>query len=626
MRVWLFCVPLIFRLPRAVSSRTHFPRHPGSSTCSLCAPGRVSVNTSSAECDACPPGMQCLLGAALPTPPQRTDQSVLNPFTATGTQNQETVLGIGQLVLGACTPVVLLIIATGVAGEKSPRFRRFAAAHCAVFDCARLDVLFGDLHYRSHGHAMVFKKTAFGAAMSIAACVAFVGVGITLGVNSIMFPVYASSVSPQPPPWEPRGVYQLVVTVFGGGGMADQCSSGTLNGTDDSFRIHELNAADWSAAPTRVSNAYNPRDGSCTLTWRCDKRCMLRAVSSATLQLRSPPRSWASHVSFKVSTPLFASNSTPAPEFGSAPFQFERSFYAPPTDGQGANSFSALRGKVTINLALTPYIVNASSTETKAVAFEPSLLGISYGNVTTFETFNFSEPDSFTLDFVLSRNTLSLVFTASSSTVFTFFVLLSSVAGSVVSVFAVLVKQVESMLEIRDATASDLPQHALQVDVETGRSKAMPASIEMSNVLFAADSPSGTWQRQVETTRMLETKIHQLEQELKRSDQRHAAARREHADAYQHSAAAQDQCIQHLAATLAEVVELLPASDRSRQLRLHLGSARLSAPHVVAESRSLPSPQLVPVGAPGPIREPPASAIAGTRGDADGYGQMCDDE
>ncbi len=289
-------------------SKCIFPPSAGASTCALCAPGRFSANTSSDACAACPSGMQCLLGVPMPTALPRAGQSVLNPFTAANAQNQATILSIGTLILGACTPVVLLIIACGVACEKSPRFQRAISRHCSVLDFARLDLLFPDIHFRANGHAMVFKKTAFGAAMSIAAFVAFVGVGIALGVNSVMFPVYVSSVSPQPQPWEPHGVYQLVVTVFGGGGMVDECTAGaSLNGTDGGFRIRELNSADWNVAPARVPNVYDSSRGSCTLTWRCDKRCSMVAISSATLRLRSPPRSWASHVSFTVSTPLFAS-------------------------------------------------------------------------------------------------------------------------------------------------------------------------------------------------------------------------------------------------------------------------------------------------------------------------------
>jgi hypothetical protein len=331
----------------------------------------------------------------------------------------------------------------------------------------------------------------------------------------------------------------------------------------------------------------------------------------------------------------FGPQSAPAPEFGDAPFQFERSFFAPAIDGQAANSLSALRGSATINLALTPYIVNASSAETKAVAFEPSMLGISYGNVTTFETFNFSTQDGFTLNFVLTRNTLSLVFTASSSAVVTFLVLLASVAGSMVGAFSMLVKQLEQVFEIRDASASDLPQHAPQMDADAdaARGKLAPATIEMHNIMFAADhidTESGkSHQSRAETNRALESKIRQLEHELQLSNQRNAAAHEEYAGAYEQRLALHQQSIQRLTATLADVVQLLPASDRSRRLQLNLDStltpAIENARHTASEPASesaLPSSNLT---VSGPLCEPPSSS-RGMRGGADGYGQMCDDE
>ncbi len=548
-------------------------------------------------------------------------------------------MDIGKLVLSAFTPIVLLIIGLGVASEKVPLVKKLVSAHCAIFEWSRLDVLFGDLHYRTDDRAMVFKKTAFGAAMSIATFVAFVGVGIALGVNSIMFPVYASSVSPQPPPWQPHGVYQLVVTVFGGGGMVDQCSTSTLNGTDNSFRINELNAADWSVAPTRVDNVHNPRDGSCTLTWRCDKRCSMLAITSATLRLSSPPRSWASYVSFKMSTPLFASNSTPLPEFGSAPFQFERSFYAPPGADQGANSFSALRGSATINIALTPYIVNASSSETKAVAFEPSLLGISFGNVTSFETFDFSRPDGFTLDFVLTRNTFSLVYTASSSAIVTFLVLLASVAGSVVGVFTVLVKRLEFMFDIRDESNSEhAKKHMPQVDVESDKAAPDLEAIEMNEVRFTANhTDSATmkllqdaYQVQAEKIRNYESDVRNLK--LSNQQSRMSAA------ALEQTVAANQQSIQQLTSTLAEVVQLLPVSDRSRQLQQHVHTSLTHQPsssppittaspvfvahYIASESISLSPSRAVT----DPAHAQPMGGSALSGGNGDGYGEMRDDE
>ena len=63
-------------------------------------------------------------------------------------QNQDTILRIGKAVLGVFAPIVLLIIALGVAGEKFPRIRHAittCGGRCLAADWARLDVLFGDV-------------------------------------------------------------------------------------------------------------------------------------------------------------------------------------------------------------------------------------------------------------------------------------------------------------------------------------------------------------------------------------------------------------------------------------------------------------------------------------------------
>ena len=70
----------------------------------------------------------------------------------------------------------------------------------------------------------------------------------------------------------------------------------------------------------------------------------------------------------------------------------------------------------------------------------------------------------FVVDFVLTQNALSLVFAASSSAVTTYLVLLASLAGSIIGVFSVLVKRLESMFAIRDEAAEDATKHVPQID------------------------------------------------------------------------------------------------------------------------------------------------------------------
>ena len=442
----------------------------GASTCSLCTAGSYVTNTSSSTCTACPPGMLCSLGATAPTAPRATGKSSFNPFTTTNAQNQEAVFEIGKLVLFGCGPVVLFIIALGIVGERSPRLQHAlgtCCGSCSFVNWSRIDMFsVGDKQ-------LTDKRAAFGVSMSFAAVVVFLGAGAILGVNTVMFPIYESSVSPQPPPWEPIGVFELVVTVLGGGSV-EQCAAGPANG----FGIFESRRVDWSVLPTRAPNAYNETDGSCTLSWRCDGRCTMLAASSATLQLRSPSRSWVNFVQFAVVAPLFASGTfSLVPDFGVLPFRIERSFYVS-ADTIPSHLNSSLRGAASINLALTPYVINASSTATKAVAFEPSVLGLEFGDgVTTLDSFDFGAADGFTLNFVLNRNSLSLVFASASSTavILTFLLLLSSLAGVIFKVCTWLLKLLRALCSVRDPVKS--LEHMPQVDaVPTDESRTDHAS------------------------------------------------------------------------------------------------------------------------------------------------------
>ncbi len=305
-------------------------------------------------------------------------------------------------------PLLLAIVVAAVGCEKYGCGRRSASARetaCCGCNWARVDLFFGQVFGHTVGEPMYFRKTAFGATMSVAFLVALLGSGIMLYVNNVLYPKYAASVSPQPPPWDPNGEFELRVTVFGGGFDQDQCANGTANG----FGVFATDA-DWSA-PSIATNLYNPSDASCTLLWRCGNTCKLIAPSTTTLQLRSPPRSWASALAFEIRTPKFATGSAPVSDFGAAPFQLSTAFYSVASGSGIGSERVALRGPnaTTVSLVLTPTIVNASGSVTTAVAFEPSLIAIARGNSMSFDAFNFSSADGFTVNFVLTRNTISLV-------------------------------------------------------------------------------------------------------------------------------------------------------------------------------------------------------------------------
>ena len=232
---------------------------------------------------------------------------------------------------------------------------------------------------------MKYRKTFFGAAMSIATIIAFIGLGLGLFINNVLFPIYTASVSPQPPPWvrhifrinvtisvslifssaqEPRGIYELSVVVRGGG--LDSCVG------NNAFSIFSV-VADWNTAPSNITNVFNPMDGSCQLVWRCQPQCTMLNPQFTTLELRSPPRAWASFFSYSLSVPMFASRDAIVNDFGSLPYRLAGAYYAPPdptSNLTAPGSATALRGATptTIGLLVTPVIVNSSSSATLAPA------------------------------------------------------------------------------------------------------------------------------------------------------------------------------------------------------------------------------------------------------------------
>ncbi len=103
-----------------------------------------------------------------------------------------------------------------------------------------------------------------------------------------------------------------------------------------------------------------------------------------------------------------------------------------------------------VSISLTPVVVNSSAVDTLGVGFEPSLIGVTPGDRTSFDTFDFSSADGFEVDFIFVRNTLSLTNAVSASSTFTYLVLLASMASSLISVFSVFVKRLENWFAVAD--------------------------------------------------------------------------------------------------------------------------------------------------------------------------------
>jgi hypothetical protein len=309
-----------------------------------------------------------------------------------------------MLVASVFGSVVLLIVSFGVAVEKSSALSS-VALRCRYFSWSSMDLFFASVHSVPDGEPLRSRRTMFGATMTLAALIAFAGAGVVLGFNSVQFPNYVTSVSPQPAPWQPSGTFELSAKVYGGG--LDHCENTQGSGIGIFAQPSE-----WSAAPTRISNRFNYTDGSCLVIWRCEGKCTMLALETATLQLRSPTRSWASAVTFTVTTPLFVKETVVDDTFVAVPFQISASFYASlPSTTATNDTYFAMRGTsaTQVQISLSPHVLMDSNGKYISVAFEPSLLGISYGDVTSFSTFDFSSPDGFAISFLLTRSSLSLV-------------------------------------------------------------------------------------------------------------------------------------------------------------------------------------------------------------------------
>jgi hypothetical protein len=332
---------------------------------------------------------------------------VFNPLLATNALYFGSLVKFGIAFASSFGPLVIFIVAVAVFLEKKPEFKQYLAAcsrdnASASFNWSALDLFFSDLHYRHTGRPIVIRKTAFGGSMSLATMVAIVGVGCVLTFNSVVFPTYSTVISPQPPPWQPSGLYQLAVTLIGAGN--EQCINASSG-----FSITST-AADWSSS-SGFQTSFNAQDASCRLVWRCDMPCMMIAPSSTTLLLRANG-AWATFVGYELTTPMFSSSDqNPVPDYGTSPFVLRGGFASTPR-GTGSNTNSTmLQGPTatTVSLSLTPTVMNSSSVSTTAVAFEPSALTVSIGS--TNETLRppSLSTSGYTISFLLSRNSLSFV-------------------------------------------------------------------------------------------------------------------------------------------------------------------------------------------------------------------------
>jgi hypothetical protein len=250
------------------------------------------------------------------------------------------------------------------------------------------------------------------------------------------FPLLYRHSDHQAPAWEPHGEFKLSVTVLGAG--MEACRDGPANGlgitadtgtpagaavsTDAGSGSGSGSGSGGGSGTGQPSatgsawrgsiaseNVYSERDGACTLHWRCSNDCSLDpTLLPTTLRVRSTPRSWANYVAYTLQLPAFTPDATRAASSADSPFVISNAFYAP---GSSRQNMTLLRGAAatTVKLYLTPYVKATAASDVTGVAFLPSLLGTQFGSAMAASAFTFNDTSGFAIDFVLTRNTLSMV-------------------------------------------------------------------------------------------------------------------------------------------------------------------------------------------------------------------------
>ena len=152
----------------------------------------------------------------------------------------------------------------------------------------------------------------------------------------------------------------------------------------------------------------------------------------------------------------------------------------------GVTNYTALRGLASpsvVSLQLTNFMINLSSTT--RITYQPAISNTQFGSVIAQDQFEFHSADGFQVDFLLSRNSFTIVkyeacqfnefvsyciplalilpvfspFIHSIGTiasVFNVIILVASLYGSVVAVFAVLVSTLEDKLGINSVNGAPL--------------------------------------------------------------------------------------------------------------------------------------------------------------------------
>jgi hypothetical protein len=389
-------------------SSSHSPV-PGSSSCNLCTLGSYSSALGSTACSPCPNGAACMIGAFQPTPAQQiakaqTPIPASNPFTSEQEGNVQRQTAQITIVLIVGSSLGLAIFMLSVAAQKVDSIGNVLNCRSSSsINWVALDLFFSNAHAAPKGSMMQLRQTSFGGQVSCICLFVILMASVGLGILNLS-PTYTATVTTDELQWQPRGMFELTMNLFGGG--LDVCLNHSTAVAMTSGSGPSTSWGDWSSNPT-TSFAFNAADGSCTALWSCPQ-CTLNTASSTSIYVSVAARAWVNYAFFSLTTPAFTTSADDQNAVGDV---FAVSKYLFPVGisnltgavfGGGANAAPTV-----ITVLLTPFTTSFNGV-VQRIAYQPSVGNVKAGSVLSADSFSFAEAKGFVFRFDLTRNSITI--------------------------------------------------------------------------------------------------------------------------------------------------------------------------------------------------------------------------
>jgi hypothetical protein len=340
------------------------------------------------------------------------------------------------LVLGFGSACVVILLSVAIASQKYDSVGRLLNCRSgSTLTWVDMDFFFSEVHWTPADSTLPaqHRHTTFGGMVSMILIVTIVFVSIQLGTSNLS-PTYSSSVSIEPPQWQPHGFYSLTVTIFGSG-LQSCVGSGNSDISIQWVPSH------WTGSLPITQLSYDPSDGSCLVSWTCNP-CQLVTVNTSPLRIIVSSNSFSTHAQYLLKTPPFTVSSTDSGSESQGPFSV--SGYITSGDFTTPTAFQGDASVVTLLLT----VFNVSLGSQQRIAFQPVVTNTERGKIITPQTFNLSTQTGFEYRFDLIANSFTLVNIGQTGNVFNLIVLLLSLAGSIISGFSILLPELEKRLKI----------------------------------------------------------------------------------------------------------------------------------------------------------------------------------